>query len=140
MSSIDVYIIPFTFIPGVGLLIVSTANRFHVVNLLVRDMATGTSPHPDPNVLPTMIVRSRRLQRALVALYIAVSCFAVSGLIGQISTTWLKGMTLVEQIPLWITTLGVIAVVLATVLLIMESRPAFQWVGRLATMPQSPKG
>ena len=140
MSSIDIYIIPFTFIPGVGLFIVSTANRFHVVNLLVRDMATGTSPHPDPNVLPTMIVRSRRLQRALVALYIAVSCFAVSGLIGQISTTWLKTMTLVEQIPLWIATLGVIAVVLATVLLIMESRPAFQWVGRLATMPQSPKG
>ncbi len=135
MDTSDAFIITFTFIPGVGLLIVSTANRFHVVNLLIRDMATGTSPHPDPDVLPKMVIRSRRLQRALVALYIAASAFAVSGLIGQISATWMKDAIL-AQVPLWLTTFGVSAVVFATIMLIMESRMAFDWVGRLAETAQ----
>lgn len=136
MATIDAFIITFTFIPGVGLLIVSTANRFHVVNLLIRDMATGTSPHPDPDVLPTMVIRSRRLQRALVVLYIAASSFAVSGLIGQIGTKWLEDAVFIEQIWIWLTTFGVAAVVLATILLILESRLAFEWVGRLAETAQ----
>ncbi|MEL6324971.1 MAG: DUF2721 domain-containing protein [Pseudomonadota bacterium] len=136
MATIDAFIITFTFIPGVGLLIVSTANRFHVVNLLIRDMATGTSPHPDPDVLPTMVSRSRRLQRALVVLYIAASSFAVPGLIGQIGTKWLEDAVFIEQIWIWLTTFGVAAVVLATILLILESRLAFEWVGRLAETAQ----
>lgn len=86
-----------------------------------------------------MVIRSRRLQRALVSLYIAASSFAVSGLLGQLGTTWLKGIAFGDQLPLWMTTFGVAAVVFATILLILESRLAFQWVGKLAEKAQQQK-
>lgn len=82
-----------------------------------------------------MVVRSRRLQRALVALDVAASAIAVSGLIALTGATWTKDAVDVAQVALWLKAFGVSAVV-ATIMLIMEGRMAFDWVGRLAETAQ----
>jgi len=130
--SFELYALSFTRVPGVGLLIVSTANRFHHVNSLIRSVGSGSSALEASEILPTLLLRSRRLQRALVALYVAVCAFVVSGLIGQLVELAPQESALIERASLLIATFGVMAGLLAALLLISESRLAFKWVPSFA--------
>ncbi|MEM6492307.1 MAG: DUF2721 domain-containing protein [Pseudomonadota bacterium] len=132
MTSFELYALSFTLVPGVGLLIVSTANRFHHVNSLIRSVVSGSSPLNRDSILPTLVTRSHRLQLALVALYAAVAAFVVSGLVAQLGRIADVDAALVDQAPLWTLTAGVTAVLLAVLLLILESRLAFKWVHAFA--------
>ena len=85
METIDTWILPFTFIPGVGMLVLSTANRFHFINVLIREMV-DKEEKPCPKTMDILFKRSRHFQRALVAFYISICLFAVAALIGSINT------------------------------------------------------
>lgn len=46
MNEITSWILPLTFIPGVGMLVLSTASRFHNVNSLIREALSQTEDEP----------------------------------------------------------------------------------------------
>ncbi|MEO1225158.1 MAG: DUF2721 domain-containing protein [Pseudomonadota bacterium] len=120
-AAISSWIVPFTFIPGVGMLVLSTANRFHNVNELIRSLAREGDP---PGHLPAMYGRTKRLNRALVAFYLALAAFALAALSSNMAL-WAEVLAL-RVIADILITLGVTTVVFGASQLIVESMLAFR--------------
>ncbi len=122
MNELSSWILPLTFIPGVGMLVMSTASRFHNVNGLIRD---GLSQGEDQPYMLSLYLRSRRLSRALVALYISVGAFAVAALFGKLTT-----LAAIERAAHYLADalvlVGVLCVLDASYNLIRESLIAFR--------------
>ena len=119
------WILPFTFLPAVGLLILSTANRFHHVNELIRGRGRERGDHA---YLCMLLRRSRYFHRALTALYLAMGAFAVAALLGNVNQSWLGGREPVQLAAGLLTTVGVGSVVYGAWLLILESALSFRMI------------
>lgn len=121
MDEIGSWILPFTFIPGVSMLVMSTATRFHNVNDLIRLLARDGDPSGHLTVL---YGRVRRLNRALVSLYLALAAFALAALTSNM-VQW-SGTEVLRIVSDVLITAGVTAVVFCASQLIVESMSAFR--------------
>ncbi len=138
MEGFDTWILPFTFIPGVGMLVLSTANRFHIINGLIRKMvAEKPGEHGQreqseryKRTLAVLLKRSQHFQRALVSFYLAICLFAISAL-GSISVHWIPltiGTYYLSDITIL---LGVICMVYGSIRMVLESLLAFDMIRTL---------
>jgi len=121
MGSIETWILPFTFIPGVGMLILSTSNRYHHVKELIRDLILKEHKK-ELWSYEDLMVRARLFHRALIFLYIAIGSFSLSALTANIHQNWIKEDNhICVVLADGLTLAGVICVVLASTVLIQEA-------------------
>lgn len=119
------WVTPFTFVSGVGLIILSTANRFHNVNNIIR---TFTANDGDENYLNMLIMRSRLFHNALTALYLSMGAFSISALTGNINSSFFENSDLGIYISTGLTSIGVAAVVYCSIILIKECSISFSMI------------
>lgn len=130
MDDISAWITPFTFLPGVGLLILSTVNRFHNVNNLIRAAARDTGidnnkPGERKLRLRLLLRRSRYFHLALTSLYVSLAAFSIAALSGKLALSWLPGIAMAADM---LTTFGVVCVVFSSWQLIRESTLSFRMI------------
>lgn len=117
MFEMELWLTPLILLPGVGLLVVSTAQRMHQINAELHKLLE----HPDPHgqVLSRHLLwRATRFRNALVCLYSSAALFAVASFVGGLVQWWM--------VPsLWITggltLLGIFFVAYAALELVRES-------------------
>lgn len=116
MQELGSWIIPLTFIPAVGLIIMSTSARFSALSVELNKLLAQQDANPQ--VIKKQIKRSRLFNNALVSLYVAVASFSMGALLGGLS----------EQLPdishwaLMISVcMGVLCLVFSSIQLIIES-------------------
>jgi len=117
MTTLESWIIPFTFIPGVGMLVLSTANRLQNVSTLIREIIQSQHHVYEEN-LEILLQRTRLFHRALVCFYSAVGLLALAALVGSLQ---LSLDNLGSDVAKLITTVGVVSVIVGTIQLIQES-------------------
>lgn len=125
MNDAATWMMPFTFIPGIGLLILSTANRFHHVNTLIRGLPKEQA---GSKYLKKLMRRSRYFHNALTSQYFAMACFAVAALVGNLSQNWLEGISFFVHAGSVLTTAGVASVVFSAWQLVRESALSFRMI------------
>jgi len=116
MESASLWITPLVLMPGVGLLVMSTAIRFGQVHEeMHRHAASGShgAGHAE-----SLLVRATMLRNALVALYSAVALLAVAGLVGGLGQIWMAESATPVLV---LTAAGVSCLAYAAVTLIRES-------------------
>jgi len=121
MSQLGTWVTPLLLLPGVALLVMSTSiryNRLHdEIHQLDEGHAHGTEDAATTH-LACLLRRGRYFRDALIALYVAVACFALGALTGGVLALW-------PHHALWailgLSGLGVVAVLAAAVLLVRES-------------------
>ncbi|MCG8433401.1 MAG: DUF2721 domain-containing protein [Gammaproteobacteria bacterium] len=121
MNGLGIWVQPLILLPGIGLLILSTATRYGQLHTEFHHLSH--EQHENTLAIAGVLMRRAKLFRnTLVSLYIAVALIALSSLIGAISTA------LSMELSLWlvISLLGfaIAAIVIATVMLILESTAA----------------
>ena len=119
------WIIPFTFIPGVAALILSTSNRFFHVNSLIRSQIKEGGRQ---DILGRLLKRSSFFHSALTLMYTSIGCFSVSALLGNLHQNWYPGS---EEIIIFSDILvlsGVFCVVTASIQLVRESFLSFTMI------------
>ena len=117
MIELESWIIPFTFIPGVGMLVLSTANRLYNVTTLIREIIQSQR-HMYEHDLSILVKRTQLFHRALICFYAAVGLLACAALIGSFNVPITVAEISMVKI---ITTSGIICVVIGSVQLIRES-------------------
>lgn len=111
-------LIPLTYIPGVGLLIMSTSQRYIDVNKLIRSLS------PEECRIKTErysqeLRRAHLFRNSLIGLYLSVAFFSVGSLVAFLMNSWgVRGANAVLETG---TILGVAAIVFAMFKLIIES-------------------
>ena len=120
------WIFPFTLIPGTAMLVLSTANRFHHVNSVIR---AHMAAHGEDETVKFYMRRTRKLYIALVGLYCGVAFFAISALLANISThyapeSWVDSAWTILQ------TCGVLCVFFSAVQLTLEALMAYEGIKR----------
>ena len=115
MEIASLWITPLVLMPGVGLLVMSTAMRFGQVHEELHRHASHEGDRDDGQAL---VARATMLRNALVSLYGAVALLAVAGLVGGLGQIW---MTEAATPVLILTAAAVASVVYAAVTLIRES-------------------
>lgn len=107
---------PLLVLPGVGLLVMSTSARYarlhDELHHHIHQMRCS------PQVMKRLLLRGHLFQYALVVLYGACSLLALSGLAGGLELPLAVSSTLLG--------LGVLALVVATVLLMRETMVSFE--------------
>lgn len=117
MTEFDSWIIPFTFIPGVGMLVLSTANRLQNVSTLIREIIQSQHHIYEDN-LTILLKRTQLFHRSLVCFYAAIGLLAIAALIGSFDLLSLEGNISTVNI---ITIGGIIGVIFGSIQLIQES-------------------
>ena len=121
ISELSSWVLPFTFIPGVGMLVLSTANRAYYVNQLVKEIIT-TESHIYTQDLEKLVARIRCFHRSLISFYVAISCLAVSALCGNLGVNLLSdSQNIVKYLPDYLTAMGLLAVIFGASQLVVES-------------------
>ncbi len=123
MSDFSLVIIPLTIIPGVALVLSSTAGRFNYVASEINKLYLSELHHSD-YIVEKQLLRSRLFTNAIVSLYLAISFLLLSSFIGitssSISTlTWGGANTdliLISLFSMWI-----FCALLAVFILLYES-------------------
>ncbi len=88
MDGATYWITPLALLPGVALLVMSTAIRFGQLHEeLHRRESGGSSIHRSSEHL---LRRARMFRNALVALYSSAALLAVSGMIGGLAEIWME--------------------------------------------------
>lgn len=113
-----VWVTPLLLIPGVALLIMSTASRFSTMHSEMHHWLAHTHPI-DARLVDSLERRGWHFRNALMALYAAIGLLASGGLVGG-------GLHLVEvaaDLPVTVfTALGILLTCFAVVQLIFETR------------------
>jgi hypothetical protein len=121
ISTIDAFgmLLSLTFLPGVALLIVSTANRFGMASTRIKNYTEKDfqSRHTE---IRLMLRRIRLFHYALIGLYLAVSCFSLAALSGTLLSNW-NYVEYGKRVFEVLTIFGVTAVVVSAILLSLES-------------------
>lgn len=117
MENLGQWILPLSFIPGVGLLIMSTSNRFGQLNMEISKSLAN--PPINRIFLNRLVYRSYLFSYALVALYISVGSFSLGSLVGGLTLEWRSSFS--HIILILTICLGVLCVLIASVLLMLES-------------------
>ena len=122
--STELWLTPMILLPGVGLLTVSTANRFGQIQGEFHRLMD----HPDNHakiVARYLLTRARLYRDALASLYISVGLFSLGSLLGGVVNLW-------RPQSLWVvgglTIVGIAAIVYASVQLLRESMLSLQVV------------
>ncbi|MEM6990833.1 MAG: DUF2721 domain-containing protein [Myxococcota bacterium] len=88
MEHAGVWITPLALLPGVALLVMSTAIRFgQVHNELHLHLSAEAGAHHDPP--DDLLQRAAMFRNALVALYASIALLAIAGLVGGMATLWM---------------------------------------------------
>ena len=118
MVQTEIWLSPLILLPGVALLIISTAARFAQIN----DEFHRLIDHPDKHakiLSRHLLERSRYFKNALVSLYASVTLLSTGSLLGGLLTAW-------TDLALWttgaLTILGILCLVHAALNLVRESR------------------
>lgn len=80
----DNWIIPLTLLPGIGMMIMSTSHLSTAISQEISGLISAQAC--DTHLVEQKISQMSLLNRALVALYLGTASFAITGLIGGIST------------------------------------------------------
>ena len=116
MDNIELWLAPLLILPGVGMLIMSTSARYSRIHEEIHHLMHANQLHRDR--MDHLYERTKLFRNALVSLYIAVSLFVLSGLLGGI---WV----FLDINGYWINTLislsGLVCMLFASAELIRES-------------------
>ena len=122
MDIVGVWLSPLLLLPGAGLLIMSTSQRFNrlhdeIHHLMEEDSgkSAGTANH--------LMQRAKYFRNALVFLYLSIAIFAVAGLLGGI-TSGLGDVS--KYITIALTIIGIFCLAAASIILIKESSLALK--------------
>lgn len=118
----EVWLTPLILLPGVALLIMSTAHRFGQIQTEFHRLLHDHDAHA--RILSRgLLRRSIYFRNALASLYGAVGLFAFGSLLGGVVNLW-------QPESLWIvgglTILGIVLIVFAAVQLLQESMMALE--------------
>lgn len=117
MDEAGVWITPLALLPGVALLVMSTAIRFGQVHEEMHRHLS--SDHGDRHDEPSHLVsRATLFRNALVALYISIAILAAAGLVGGVARLWMANA---EAPVLILTAAAVGCLAYAAITLIRES-------------------
>lgn len=128
MSMAGLWVTPLLLLPGVALLVMSTSIRFNRLHDEVHALDETHAHGGDGEVvsethLACLLLRGRLFRNALIALYLAVACFALGALVGGLLALWPQhGMVAM----LVLSGTGITAVLVAAVLLVRESLLSFE--------------
>ncbi len=128
------WIVPFTFIPGVAGLILSTSNRFFHVNGLIRVLVKEGKKDREEE-LAKLLKRSRCFHSALTFFYMAIGCFSIAALLGALHTRWFADSVLCALTADGLIVCGVVFVVFASVQMVRESMMSYRMIRKLAGNP-----
>ncbi len=129
-SALMSWIVPFTFIPGVAALILSTSNRFFHVNGLIRTLVKDSKKGHEAEIAK-LLRRSHYFHRALTSFYIAIGCFSIAALMGALHERWFAGDVLCTLAADGLIVAGVVFVVFAAVQMILESMLSFRMIRKI---------
>ena len=122
MDIVGVWLSPLLLLPGAGLLIMSTSQRFNrlhdeIHHLMEEDSgkSAGTANH--------LMQRAKYFRNALVFLYLSIAIFAVAGLLGGI-TSGLGDVS--KYITIALTIFGIFCLAAASIILIKKSSLALK--------------
>lgn len=111
-------LIPLTYIPGAGLLIMSTSQRYIDVNALIRSFAPEQCTMKSERYRQELS-RAHLFRNSLIGLYLSVALFSVGSLVAFLMENWgVAGSNAVLETG---TILGVASIVFAMFNLIIES-------------------
>jgi len=133
MESLGPALAPFSFLSGVGLLILSTSTRFiNVKNEILKLSPEECKKQTDR--VTRELNRARLLRNALNSLYVSVVCFSLASLVGAFGERFSEQVGLIGYV---LATAGVTAVVLASAQLVRDSRLSLEIVRSHADERQS---
>lgn len=114
-----IWVTPILLLPGVALLVLSTATRFGQLHAELHDVTSA-------DVAAVLLRRARLFRNALVSLYIAVTVLALAGLLGGITASWDRSpATVVAGLSI----AGIGCVAFAAAVLVRESLLSLHVVG-----------
>ena len=117
MDIVGVWLSPLLLLPGAGLLLMSTSQRFNRLHDEIHHLMEEGSGKPISTVNHLM-QRAKYFRNALVFLYLSIAIFAVAGLLGGI-TSGLGDVS--KYITIALTIIGIFCLAAASIILIKES-------------------
>jgi hypothetical protein len=117
LETIGFWISPLLLLPGAGLLVMSTSQRFNRLHDEIHHLLeTESEMHQDTYL--HLLKRAFYFRNALVLLYVSISFFAFAGLVGGITS----GITDFSfYLTVGLTIVGIFCLAAAALLLIKES-------------------
>ncbi len=112
----ETWVIPLTLLPGIGMMIMSTTNLSTAISQEISNFIH--EPVQDTHLIERKISQMSLLNVALVALYIGTASFALTGLIGGLST--IQHLMVHESATIFLIA-GIGCLLLATIFLITFS-------------------
>ena len=118
MDAVSLWVSPLLLLPGVALLVLSTAARFGQLH----DEFHRRKQEGDNGALAHLRQRARLFRNALVSLYFSVALLAISSVIGTIANLWsVAWLAPASWIAAGMTIISVVIVAFAASQLIRES-------------------
>lgn len=117
MDVLGIWLSPLLLLPGAGLLIMSTSQRFNRLHDEIHHFLEESTQKSRHSFLH-LIQRAKYFRNALLFLYLSIAIFAVAGLLGGI-TSGLGNISVYITIALTIT--GIFCLAAASIILIKES-------------------
>ena len=122
MTNSTPWLIPILLLPGVALLVMSTATRFGQIHSELHHLLEVNDPVTPP-FWQHLSQRAMLFRNALVSLYLSVGAFVMGSLVGAI-------LDMAGRSSAWAVTAfaftGILCLIFATYELILESRSSFQ--------------
>ena len=122
MDIVGVWLSPLLLLPGAGLLIMSTSQRFNRLHDEIHHLMEEDSGK-SAGIANHLMQRAKYFRNALVFLYLSIAIFAVAGLLGGI-TSGLGDISIYITIAL--TIIGIFCLAAASIILIKESSLALK--------------
>ena len=117
MDIVGVWLSPLLLLPGAGLLIMSTSQRFNRLHDEIHHLMKEDSGK-SADTANHLMQRAKYFRNALVFLYLSIAIFAVAGLLGGI-TSGLGDIS--SYITIALTIIGIFCLAAASIILIKES-------------------
>jgi len=117
MDIVGVWLSPLLLLPGAGLLIMSTSQRFNRLHDEIHHLI-GQESNKSHKTVKHLMKRAHYFRNALVLLYSSIAIFAIAGLLGGI-TSGLGDVSF--YITVGLTILGILFLAAASIILIKES-------------------
>ncbi len=118
MGSTGLWVAPLLLIPGVGLLVLSTAARFGQLH----EELHGQQKERHSRAIQYLSRRAHLLHSALVSFHVSIAVLSFSSLLGTLLNRWFETL---NWIPEGMTFIGVAAITYAAIQLIRDSRLLF---------------
>ncbi|NNG17666.1 MAG: DUF2721 domain-containing protein [Gemmatimonadales bacterium] len=114
---VGVWLTPLVLLPGVALLVVSTASRYSQLHQELHHVL-GRPEGASPRLVEALLKRGTLFRNALVGLYFSISTFVLAALFGGVTALWFAESTWVVQA---LTLLGILGVLYSALQLTRES-------------------